>query len=265
MAWWATGRYEARLLAERRANVALENSLYGNALSAIVNRRLARLQGLYAYAQSTPHDGAFAAGFDNFASGLFAASQGIRSFAVAPAGTVDHVYPLFGSETVLGYEPLKDPFPEIRGDAQLALRTGLLVLSTPYHSVDGDLQLVAQQAVYNEGRFWGFVRIVLDLPFLLEEAGLGADSGELRFALRTGEGRAFYGDPAVFSAEPVIGQIALPGTYWELAAVPVAGWESEDRQPLRLAQTAGAVIVALLTSLTFLTVNHQQRLSFAVQ
>lgn len=264
-AWWAARRYEARLLAERRTDVALENSLYGNALSAIVNRRLARLQGLYAYAQATPHDGTFASGFDDFASGLYAASEGIRSFAVAPVGVVAHVYPLFGNETILGYEPLKDPFPAIRADAQLALRTGLLVLSVPYRSVDGELQIVAQQAVYKEGHFWGFVRIVLDLPFLLEEAGLGASSDDLSFALRTGDGRAFYGDPDVFGREPAIGQIDLPGTRWELAAVPSAGWESDIREPLRVAQAAGALIVALLTSLTFLTVNRQQRLALAVQ
>lgn len=85
--WWLAGRwYGERLLEQERADAAIETSLRANALSSVINRRLARLQGLYAFVQVELSEGGFATQFEQFAAGLYAGTRGIRNLAVASGG-----------------------------------------------------------------------------------------------------------------------------------------------------------------------------------
>ena len=90
--WWLAGRwYRDRLWEQERADAALETSLRANALSSAINRRLARLQGLYAFVQVELSEEDFAVQFDKFARGLYAGTSLIRNLAVAPGGIVRYV------------------------------------------------------------------------------------------------------------------------------------------------------------------------------
>ena len=113
--WWLAGRwYGDRLLGQEWADAALVNSLRANALSSTINRRLARLQGLYAFVQVELSEEDFALLFDRFASGLYADTRGIRSLTLAPGTTIRYVYPIAGNEDVLGYDPASDSRSEVR-------------------------------------------------------------------------------------------------------------------------------------------------------
>jgi PAS domain S-box-containing protein len=267
--WWQGSRwYEAQLLKEQRLETAGEISLLGNALSSVINRRFARLQGLEAFVQTqlqTREAFGTQKVWETFAAALYADTQGIRSFAVAPGGVVRYVYPLAGNEKLIGYEPLQDPDPDVRADVQRAIASRAIILSGPVELVQGGLGLIARQAIYQNGDYWGLVNIVLDVPSLLVEAGFGEQSGALSLALRDNHARIFFGAGSVFQRNPVTNRIELPEGEWELAGVPGIGWTETVQETLRVFQVAGLIIVGLLVSLTYLSINRQARLALAVR
>ena len=262
--WWYAARwYEARLLSEERAEAGAETSLRGNTLSLTINRRLARLQGLYAFAEveSTADD--LDVRFSTFAERLYAGAQGIRYLAIAPDGVLQYIYPLEGNERVISYDMLHDPRPQVRADTERAIESGHAVATGPVELVEGGLGLIARQPVYQGNHFWGLVSIVLDVPTLLDE--LTGGMGDLEFALLDSEGELFFGPPAILDDDPVFVLVPLSEETWELAAVPAAGWGATTRGALWIFQIAGIIIVALLTGLTYLSVNRQARLTEAVE
>lgn len=263
--WWLAGRwYGERLLAQERADAAIETSLRANALSSVINRRLARLQGLYAFVQVELSDADFATQFARFAPGLYAGAQGIRNLAVAPGGVVRYVYPLTGNESVIGYEPAQDPRPEVRLGVQRAIESGEVTLTGPLELVQGGQGLIARQAIYQGDAYWGLVNMVLDMPAMLDEAGLSDEPGNLKFALRD-DIEVFYGPEQVFDTLPVVSVIRFPDDAWELAAAPLEGWQAAVQGPLRIFQLGGLIIIGLFTGLVYLSVNRQARLAQAVQ
>ncbi len=264
--WWLAGRwYGERLLQQERADAALETSLRASALSSTINRRLARLQGLYAFVQVELSEEDFSIQFERFASGLYAGARGIRNLAVAPGNIVRYVYPLTGNEGLVGYDPANDPRTEVRLGVQRAIESREVALTGPVELIQGGQGLVAQQAVYQEDAYWGLVNMALDTSTMLDEAGLGEGSGDLDFALRDANGQVFYGPEQVFETRPVLSLIRFPDDTWELAAIPTEGWQAAAQGPQRVFQVGGLIIVLLVAGLIHLSVNRQARLAQAVQ
>ncbi len=264
--WWLAGQwYGERLMEQERAEAALETSLRASALSSTINRRLARLQGLYAFVQVELSEEDLAVQFEKFARGLYADTRGIRNLAVAPGSIVRYVYPMADNESVLGYDPTTDPRAEVRRGVQQAIESREVALTGPLELVQGGQGLIARQAVYQGTVYWGLVNMVLDMPTMLEEAGVGQQPGGLDFALRDADGRVFYGPEQVFETSPVLSVIRFPDDVWELAAAPPEGWEAIAQGPLRLLQVGGLIIVFLVVGLVHLSVNRQARLAGAVR
>ena len=264
--WWLAYRwYESRLLEQERADAALETSLWANALSSVISRRLARLQGLYAFVQVELSEEDFRSQFEQFAAGLYAGTRGIRNLDVAPGGMVRYVYPQAGNENVVGYEPATDPRPEVREGVQRAIESREVDLTGPLELIQGGQGLIVRQAVYQGDAYWGLVSMVLDMQMMLDEAGVGEQAGDLDFALRDASGRVFYGPEHVFGASRVVSVLRFPGEAWELAAAPPEGWQSPARGPLHVFQAGGLTIVLLVAGLVYLSVNRQARLAQAVQ
>jgi PAS domain S-box-containing protein len=264
--WWLAGRwYGDRLLEQERADAVLETSLRANALSSTINRRLARLQGLYAFVLVELSEKDFAAQFERFASGLYAGARGISYLTVAPGGKVLHVYPPTGNESLVGYDPANDPRPEVRLGVQRAIESGEVILTGPLELIECGQGLIARQAVYQGDTYWGLVSMVLDVPAMLAEAGLGEQSGDLDFALRDTNERVFYGPEQVFESSPVMSVVRFPEDAWELGAVPPEGWQASAQVPLRVFQVGGLIIAFLLSGLVYLSVNRQARLAQAVR
>ena len=265
--WWGDGWYQSRLLAEQRAEAALEVTLRGNVVSSILNRRFARLQGLSGFVQIVGSDetgDTFDREFRTFTAILYEEARGVRAVTVAPDGVVQYVYPRAGNESVLGYRPLDDARPETREDAERAIRTGNVVVSGPTELVQGGFGLNIWSAVTSEEAFWGLVGVTLDVPALLAEAGLDQAQGDLIYALRDGTGRVFFGDPRLFQRDPVINVIQLPEGAWELAGVPRAGWHATLQPNLSIYRAVTLFAVFLLTGLAYLSINRQARLQEAV-
>jgi PAS domain S-box-containing protein len=264
--WWQAGRwYKAQLIMEQRSEAAVEISFQGSAMAAVVNRRFARLQGLTALVQADPSPADLTTSFQPFAASLYTGSSGVLGLALAPDGVVRYIYPLEGNEAMLGYRPGDDPQPEVQADVERAIETREIILSGPMELARGGLGLIARQAVYQGDVYWGLAIVVLDVPTLLEEAGIGEKRGELDLAIRDNLGVVFFGPERVFEQDPVVNVIELPEGAWELAGIPTDGWEDTVRVPLRIFQGSSFVIIVLLSSLGYLTTNRQRRLAEAVQ
>ncbi|MDI6900903.1 MAG: PAS domain-containing protein [Anaerosomatales bacterium] len=259
---FALGAGHARTMSEdeSRARVTRQVAPYASALSSAVNTRFALISGLHEYVRVNLPEGPSAEEFDTFASGLGAGAAGIRAIQVAPDGVVRYVYPPEGN-VAPGNDLLNDPRPEVRADAQRTLESDGIVLSGPYELRQGGLGIVGRQAVRTQdGAFWGFVIMVLDVPPILDEAGLADGDVSLRFALRDDDGRVFFGDEGVFDAAPVSYPIALPDGEWVLAAVPAAGWEASGDAVLPWIWASGTALALALGASVFLAISYQQRL-----
>ncbi|MFO7538993.1 MAG: GAF domain-containing protein [Chloroflexota bacterium] len=259
--------YESRLLAEERSRLVLESSLYANAISSAVNRRTALMRGLHAFVEAELFEEAFAAEFAVFANRLQLSAAGIHNIAVAPDGIVRYVYPPNPDNlAVIGYEPLLDPRPAVQQDVQRAIDSQQVVLSGPHELLQGGEGLIARQAVFYEGRYWGLLNIAFDLPPLLEESGLTDLPNSSNFLLRDGaNGSIIFTVGQMAEAEPVRQPIPLPDGEWELLAAPSAGWAALIRPSLQLFQGTGLIILLLLSGLTYLVLSRQASLEEGIR
>ncbi len=170
-----------------------------------------------------------------FVAHLMGEESQLRHIAVAPDLVVRMVYPLKGNEKALGLDYRNTP--DQRDAALRARDTGDMVLAGPVDLVQGGQGLIARFPVYRydqPGRrsFWGIVAAVIDLKKLYAASGLDSDE-HVNFALvgKDGlgaKGDLFYGDPKILQNDPVSAEVKLPGGSWQIAAVPVGGWQSHD-------------------------------------
>ncbi len=266
--WWhSVNWYQGQLLISERDQVEAQLIPYGNALATSINQRFSLLEGLNAFVLTKANrtGSPFEEDFSTFASGLYASTSGIHHFVIAPDGIDSYVYPREGNEFILGHSQLEAPNPIIRADVSRSISSRQIVLSDPHRMRDGDLGAVARKAVYNGDELWGLAAVTIDVPTLLQEAGLISGSGDLDISLRDGNGHVFFGDEALFGLSPVIYQINLSEGSWDLAAVPPGGWYTSIEGPLRLFQLIGLVLLGLLLALTYLISSRHSFLAAEVK
>jgi PAS domain S-box-containing protein len=253
--------YQGHLTGKQRLITLNLLSSKATALSAAINRRLALLEGLHTFSEANAPAPDFGRRFAVYAAGLHAGASDVRVFAIAPGGVIRYLYPLAGNERAQDLDLFRDP--RTRDDALRTLKSRGVTLSPPYELRQGGLGLVARQAVFDRGRFWGLATMGLDVPFVLAEARLDEDN-DFVMAVRDRTGKVFHGDPAIFAAHPVVLSIDIPEGRWELAALPRGGWEAPAAKDLLLFY-AGTLCSALcLAFVVFLTCDKQRRLHDAV-
>ncbi|MBN1311900.1 MAG: GAF domain-containing protein [Anaerolineae bacterium] len=261
-AWWGAAQwYQQRLIIELRSQVTGEVTPRGTALSIAMNRRLTRLQGLYAYVQSEP----FLSNFSTFVRELFAGSRGIRYIAAAPENTIRYIYPIENNTSLLGSTLLHDVPPDQLDDIQRSIQLRVITLSDPKAENGDETMVDAWLAVYREGSLWGMLSMKLDVSTLVKEVNIEGSPDDLVFALKDAGGHVFYGDEAVFDADPVRYLVSLPEGSWTLAAAPRGGWTSAVQEQVHEFQLAGLIIVGLVMGIVYLSVSRQAQLAEAVR
>ena len=263
--WWVSQWYAARLTAELRGQITEQTSLRTQALSAALYRRFTLVEGLRAFVETELNSPDFEEKFRIYSTGIYASTPDIRNIAIGPQGRMQYVYPLEGNQAVIGYNPLNDPRPEVRADAERAIATRAVVLSGPHALVQGGQGLIIRQAVFQGESFWGFANVVIDLQPILERGGLDDSSPEMELALRDTSGRVIYGPAEVFTSSPVLQRVVLEDGGWELASLPKGGWQAAVGNQLRIFQIGGLLIIVLFSSLVYLSINRQSRLSLSVR
>jgi len=213
----------------------------------------------------------FSEEFQNLTNEILKDIKGIRSLALAPDAVVTFINPPKGNEVAIGDDLRADP---ARRDAvERAIRERKFIVAGPVELRQGGVALIGRLPVFqpSEGerkeRFWGFSVIVLDLAPLLKEGGLlGQDTG-LRYAIRGkdglgAEGAVFYGEEALFDANPVIIDVSLPNGSWQIAAEPAQGWGGETTDRINF-WVLGTVLAGSIGFLIFVLLNRPLQLRAA--
>lgn len=262
--WLSRDWYRDQLVGEQRADARAEVALLGNSLSSAIDRRLNLVSGLETFLTTQPDPEEFARKFNDYASGLYASTEGVSSISLAPSGVIQYVYPLEGNQQLLGFNLMENTSPEVRRDVLRAVASGQVVLSGPYELFNGSSGLIARQAAYQDGQFWGLISVVFTLDPILNRTGLGLESEDFYTAVRNQNGQMVYGEPAVFEADPVLFQVFLPDGSWETAILPVGGWQARVQNEILLFEIFGVSLLLLGTGVAYLTINNQSRLQQAV-
>ena len=262
-----------RLLLEERLQVANNLNTIGTSLTMAVNQRLYLITSLRSFVEAEIiRDNGFSfdileekGEFDHYSAGLFSSVPGIRNIAIAPDGVMQYVYPYEENKAVLGYEPAQDERPHVRDEVQRAIENKRIVLSLPYDLIQGGQGLIARQAIYVNGIYWGLANVVLDVPPLLEDAGIFPVSDGLELAIADQSGVFFFGSDGIIKKEPVTYEVTLPEGVWSLMAVPVEGWGIHYRSMMWIYNVLGLVATITIPLVVYLSVNRQERLTHIVE
>ena len=162
----------------------------------------------------------------------------IRNITLAPSDEVHFVYPLKGNEKALGlrYATL----PEQNRTVQMARERQTPILAGPVNLVQGGRGFIHRYPIFKREpgsktdalSYWGTASIVANVDALLKAAGLHS-TNNLQISLRGKDGKGkdgevIDGDQTLFSQNPVLANVAIPGGEWQLAAIPKKGWMSRD-------------------------------------
>lgn len=151
----------------------------------------------------------------------------IRNVALAPDNRLSFIYPIQGNERALGlrYQDVPAQWPSV----QKAIETRQSVLAGPVELVQGGTGIINRTPIFlPDGRYWGVISTVIDLPKLLASAGLAEQAGGVHYVLygdnANGTPARVFGDESVLDARAIRLDIEVPGGRWLLVAMPVTGW-----------------------------------------
>lgn len=258
---------QAHLQNNSQNQVKAQIDLMANSLSQSLNQRLSLINGLAAYieAEYSIHPENFYQRAESFAASLYQSTSGIRNIALAPNGVIRFVYPYEENKAVLGYEPAQDKRAHVRAEVQRAIDTKKVVLSRPYELIQGGLGMIARKAVFIEGEYWGLANIVIDLPPLLESAGLSPLPEGLQLLLLDQSGTPFWGEESLLFSSAQRTTIPLIEGEWQLLAMPSGGWIHAYSRELMVIRSLGLCIVGLISLIAYLFINRSERLAWLVE
>ncbi|RXP63570.1 PAS domain S-box protein [Lutibacter sp. HS1-25] len=196
----------------------------------------------------------------------------ISSMALSKNCVLNAIFPLKNHESAIGLDLLKHP--ERKEIVEKTIETRLTFVAGPVELVEGGSAFVSYTPIFNKkynelNDFWGVTDIVIKKDKLLEEAGLNNKEAGFIFSLRgyngTGKnGSVFWGDASIFNKNPVITAINLPIGNWELAAIPIVGWDNyldQDKALLTILIISIFIIslLILIISKALLKIRYNER------
>src|SRR5688572_3225114 len=194
---------------------------------------------------------------------LYEFGSHLRNVGAAPGNRMAHIHPLAGNEKAIGlnYRDVPAQWPAV----ERAIQSRKTVVTGPIDLVQGGTGLVSRTPVFlADGSYWGLLSLVMDFDSLLAGAGIAPEIRYLKLAIRSFEGNAetgtiIMGDQALFEsdANAVVQTIAIPGGEWQLAAMPINGWQA--RQELIANMEIIAMVIALCFIVGFLHIQKSHR------
>jgi two-component system cell cycle sensor histidine kinase/response regulator CckA len=256
--------YRQVLLSEARDRTAAQLAPYGQALSATMGHRVAVLQGFEAFLRLRTLVPGVDAELQRYTEGLRAQTEGIRALQLVRGGRIVTIAPLEGNEAALGLDLRQHPSTEIRDDLLRAEASGEIFVTGPFPLVQGGSGLVIRQRLPRRaGVPVELASLVLDLPPILEESGLGTVAG-VQWVLRDRQGDPIWGDTTIAELDPVTVSVAVPGRPWRLDAIPTGGWDTAIGGGLWALGTWVALSCLLICVVAYLVAARQASLEAAV-
>jgi len=267
--WWGTSFiYRARLLAEQRTRITGALLPYSEALTLAIERRLALLQNLRAfalveYAADEAHEESeerVTEEFPLFARKIVAEAPGINRLNLILADGKRLTFP--PPATLSSLAP-----PPVSLAAQQTILTGRIVLEGPLEHPPADETMSAWLAIYLDGnnRLLGLANVTFDLRAVLQETGLLSPPLDIQLALRDSGDHLLYGSEEVFHRQPVIQMVETPSDGWQLAGAPAVSEERALQTKVTLYRLIGVLMALLSGELVYLATNRQARLQWAVE
>ncbi len=198
--------------------------------------------------------------FFKIAQHFMKTSKHIKNIGLAKGTVLTYVYPKKGNEKAIGFDYKKNAqqWPVV----QRVIQGRKTIVAGPLNLVQGGVGIIGRTPIFigndgsenHRGEYLGILSIVINLPSLLEAAGLGKKDSLLNISIRGkdslgAKGEYFYGSKELFENNPVLMGVTLPGGSWLMAALPVNGWKikSPRIKYYRIATMAvGLVILSLL-------------------
>ncbi len=267
LAWvwaWVDGIRLESTRAEVRIGTAMAATPYAGNLGSALAKRLALVRGLAAFVSVEAGNGGLDEEFSPFADALRSAVPGIRNVSVAPGFVVQLVNPMDARNAkVLGNDLLRDSRPGFADTVRRATAAREVATHGPVPLIQGGVGLIARQAIYQGDAPWGAVGAVFDLPPILEEANLAGLEARFRYGLRRINSPVFAGEEAVFGLDPIVERIHVPDGDWELAVVPIEGWDATVRARVDRAPVAIVFVGVGLLAITVILLLAERRLTLA--
>lgn len=208
-AWWQ----------QSRADVAERLNLVAAGLQGRIDSGVQLVRGLVAVVSADPQIDADH--FNRIGTELLSGQPEARMIAAAPSDIVSMVFPAEDNEAAFGYRlapPMTDGESRTAGGHRIDL-------IGPFESPLGGKVLSAHAPVFlgPDRTRWGSVLLVIDAPALFRTAGLEDPSLGLDMAIDT-PGGVVLGSPGLFTDDPVVMGVKVPGGEWRLGATPTGGW-----------------------------------------
>ena len=177
--------------------------------------------------------------FFKIAQHFMDASKHIRNIGLAKGTVLTYVYPIKGNEKAIGFDYKKNTsqWPAV----QRVIEDRKTVVAGPLNLVQGGIGIIGRTPIFigngntgsDRGEYFGILSVVINLPSMLEAAGLGNKDSLLKISIRGrdglgAKGEVFYGSEELFANDPVIMEVTLPGGSWLMASIPVNGWETKS-------------------------------------
>ncbi len=248
--------YEQYLKRDARQQIKSEMTPYASSLTRALNEHLSLLAGLKVFIETNMLNATQNDHFNKFASGLYSGQECIKAIQVFPPQGPVHIYPQAGNEALSG-RTLQD----LTSTPHPAPRYELLRTVDP---IDGKFNLTARQPIFHEEKFWGLAEIIFNLTPILSLASLDPLPQNINLALKDENGRIIIGNPAIFDSDPAISEVTLPGSSWQLGAVPPGGWAKAYSTNLYIFKFAGLLVSTLVIALAYATSNQRLRLTSLV-
>ncbi|WP_158275525.1 PAS-domain containing protein [Maritimibacter sp. 55A14] len=265
----------AELRDEEREVVREQIEAVRAALQAQITDKELMTRGLTAVLEVQPEISA--AEFAHIARNLRQNNPTIINMAFLSDYVVRYVYPQEPNAGLIGTDLRQ--IPEQFAAARQAVDLGRPVIDGPVELIQGGSGFIIRAPVARpgpRGQPAGMVSVVFDADELYEMVGLLKQDLPCDLAIRKvgADGSteaAFFGDDAVFASTPQVVELALPARVWQIAAVPIGGWNANMGSflPLRLGFLvlgAGALLVFANLRKQYLgRARAQSRLTTAVE
>ena len=177
--------------------------------------------------------------FFKIAQHFMKASKHIRNIGLAKGTVLTYVYPIQGNEKAIGldYKKIAAQWPAV----QRVIEGRKTVVAGPLNLVQGGIGIIGRTPIFlnddnagsEGGEYFGILSVVINMPSLLEAAGLDQKDSPLKISIRGkdglgSKGDVFFGSEELFADDPILLEITLPGGSWLMAATPLNGWETKS-------------------------------------
>lgn len=162
--------------------------------------------------------------FDETARKILESNKHIDALELVEGGTITHVYPLQGNESVIGYNILTDSARN--REALMTIQKRELYFAGPFKLKQGGVAIVGRLPLFINNKFWGFTVVLVKLNTLLKAAQLDSISdGPYIYQLSkvnpyTGKEEFFLPRPELFQNNPAAVSAEIPEGQWKIYVLP---------------------------------------------